>query len=58
MKFLRIKQVTEKTGLSKATIYRLEAAGTFPKRVRLSQGAVAWHEGAIENWMKERINAA
>ncbi|TLM66290.1 MAG: AlpA family transcriptional regulator [Deltaproteobacteria bacterium] len=57
MKFLRIKQVSDKTGLSRSTIYRLEAAGAFPKRVQLSQGTVAWHESAVDDWMKERIQA-
>lgn len=54
MKFLRIRQVSDKTGLSRSTIYRLEAAGLFPKRVQLSQGTVAWHESAVDDWMKGR----
>jgi prophage regulatory protein len=58
MKFLRLKKVTEKTGLSRSTIYRLEAAGNFPKRVRLSLGAVAWHESQVDVWMAERANAS
>lgn len=57
MKFLRIKQVADKTGLSRSTIYRLEAAGLFPRRVQLSQGAVAWHEAAVDDWMRERVAA-
>jgi len=32
MKFLRIRQVMQLTGLSRMTIYRLEIAGEFPKR--------------------------
>jgi prophage regulatory protein len=54
MKFLRIRRVTDKTGLSRSTIYRLEAAGDFPRRVKLSQGAVAWHEDQVDEWMKGR----
>ena len=37
MKFLRIRQVMQLTGLSRMTIYRLELAGKFPKRRQLSQ---------------------
>lgn len=58
MKFLRLRKVTEKTGLSRSTIYRLEAAGNFPKRVKLSEGAVAWHEAQVDEWMVERANVA
>ena len=57
MKFLRIKRVTDKTGLSRSTIYRLEAAGDFPRRVKLSQGTVAWHEEQVDEWMKGRSHA-
>ncbi len=42
MKFLRIKHVMQLTGLSRMTIYRLELAGEFPKRRRLSKNSVAW----------------
>jgi len=58
MKFLRLKKVTDKTGLSRSTIYRLEAAGDFPNRVKLSQGAVAWHEDQVDGWMRARVNVA
>ena len=47
MKFLRIKQVMQLTGLSRMTIYRLELAGRFPKRRRLSENSVAWLESDI-----------
>jgi len=30
MKFLRLRQVIQVTGLSRMTIYRLELAGKFP----------------------------
>jgi hypothetical protein len=32
MRFLRIRQVMQVTGLSRMTIYRLEIAGQFPRR--------------------------
>jgi len=50
MKFLRIRQVMQLTGLSRMTIYRLELAGRFPKRRRLSENSVAWLESDIEAW--------
>lgn len=41
-KYLRIKQVAELTGLSRATIYNMEKAGTFPEKTHLGKRAVAW----------------
>ena len=54
MKFLRIGQVMQLTGLSRMTIYRLELAGEFPKRRRLSKNSVAWLDTDIAQWAKSR----
>ena len=54
MKFLRIRQVMQLTGLSRMTIYRLELAGDFPKRRQLSQNSVAWREEDIVHWVDTR----
>jgi len=54
MKFLRIGQVMQLTGLSRMTIYRLELAGEFPKRRRLSKNSVAWLDTDIAQWAESR----
>lgn len=54
MRFLRIHQVIQLTGLSRMTIYRLEIAGQFPRRRQLSGNSVAWLESDIETWAKAR----
>ena len=54
MRFLRIRQVIQLTGLSRMTIYRLELAGQFPPRRRLSENSVAWLESDIESWADAR----
>ncbi len=36
-------------------IARLEAAGRFPKRIKLGQNRVAWLLTEIEAWLDERI---
>lgn len=59
---LRMARVRERTGLSPATIYRREAAGTFPKRVAIGTRSVAWYESDISDFvaapMGYRIEAA
>jgi prophage regulatory protein len=54
MKFLRIRQVMQLTGLSRMTIYRLELAGEFPKRRQLSKNSVAWLDIDIAQWAESR----
>lgn len=51
---LRLPDVQRLTGLSRSSIYRLEALGEFPKRVRLSERAVAWREEELVNWNEAR----
>ncbi len=53
-KILRLPQVIDTTGLSKASIYRLERGGDFPKRVAISPGAVGWKSSAIQQWIEQR----
>jgi prophage regulatory protein len=36
-------------------IARLEAAGLFPKRIRLGQNRVAWLLSEVEEWLDVRI---
>lgn len=55
MKLLSKKEVRGKVLYSPAHIARLEAAGLFPKRVRLGVGRVGWVDEEIENWLRQRI---
>jgi prophage regulatory protein len=53
--FLRIDDVTRATGIPRATIYEMAAAGKFPKQVRLTPRAVGWIESEILAWQRDRI---
>lgn len=58
-RFLRINEVMSRTGLSRPTIYRRCAAGTFPKPIPLGNPhIVGWLESAIDDWQKAQIDAA
>ena len=52
---LRLRQVAERTGLSKTHIYRLIQRGQFPLPARLSERVVAWDEAAVSAWLAERF---
>ncbi len=53
-RLLRHPEVIRLTGLSRATIDRLERAGDFPKRVQVSRNAVAWHGREVLVWKANR----
>lgn len=57
-RLLRINDVIATTGLSRATIYRLIEAGTFPQALRLTARAVGWWESEIEEWLNSRVAVA
>lgn len=49
------KQVKEMVLYSFAHIDRLEAAGDFPRRVKLGQNRVGWVRSEIEDWIRDLI---
>ncbi|MCZ6666176.1 MAG: AlpA family phage regulatory protein [Gammaproteobacteria bacterium] len=57
-RFLREPEVRRLTGLSRTTRWRLERAGKFPRRYRISDNAVAWSARAINEWIAKRMEAA
>ena len=54
MNLLGKKKVRRKTGLSDPTIWRLERAGEFPKRVNITPSRVGWIEEEIDEWIAGR----
>ena len=55
MRFIKLKEVMNITGLGRATVYKYMANECFPKSVSLGDRAVAWIESEIHEWMLERI---
>jgi predicted DNA-binding transcriptional regulator AlpA len=53
-RFFRIKEVCERTGLSRTTIWRLEKRGEFPRRIQLSKGRVGFSEADLDRWEAAR----
>lgn len=55
---LRLREVLKRTGMSRSQIYRMEAEGSFPKRIKLSLRVSAWIAAEIEQWLLECIERA
>ncbi len=50
MQLLRLSDVTQITGLSRATVYRLIEKDRFPRPRRIGDRAVAWVDSEVEEW--------
>jgi predicted DNA-binding transcriptional regulator AlpA len=55
MRAIRIKEVIAKVGLGQSTLYRMMAAGQFPKPFEIVPGRNAWIEGDIDEWLARRV---
>jgi prophage regulatory protein len=56
-RFVREAECKKITGLSRTRRWELERKGKFPKRIKLSERAVAWRLSDLMSWMEERCNA-
>jgi len=52
-RIIRLKTVLARTGLSRTTLYRKIADGTFPRQVPISVHGAGWHESAINRWIAD-----
>ena len=55
-RMLSKRQVKELVLYSPQHIARLEAAGQFPKRVKLGVNRVGWVESEVLDWLQERLD--
>jgi predicted DNA-binding transcriptional regulator AlpA len=53
-RLLAFTEVRELTGLSRATVWRLERAGRFPRRRQITRGRVGWRADEIDAWVDTR----
>lgn len=51
-RILRLNTVLDRTGLSRATLYRKVRAGTFPKQISIATSSTGWRESAINDWLR------
>ena len=54
-KIIRLKTVLARTGLSRSTMYRKIAEGTFPSQIKISIHGAGWRESAINRWIDDPV---
>ncbi|MGA9135814.1 MAG: helix-turn-helix transcriptional regulator [Terracidiphilus sp.] len=52
---LRAKEVRERTGLSRSTIFLKIRRGEFPAGVSLGDRAVGWRSNEVDEWIASRV---
>lgn len=57
LQILKRRAVEAVTGLSRSSVYRLAAAGQFPKPIQIGPRAVGWRADEIDRWIEERTAA-
>ena len=52
------RTVEKQAGISRATIYRMMAAGKFPRPVSIGTGAVRWRQADVTAWQQSLSTTA
>lgn len=55
---LRLPKVIERTGLSRASIYRMIQASKFPAPIKFSERVSVWDSEAIDAWFADKFGRA
>ena len=53
-RIIRKPELLTMVGLSDATVWRMERAGKFPRRVQLGGNSVGWLDSEVENWFSAK----
>ena len=57
MRILKLKEVLNRTGLGKTSLYALIKNADFPKQIPLGSRAVGWLENEVDAWILEKIES-
>ncbi len=54
-RIVRLNTVLTRSDLSRSTIYRKIAEGTFPPQIRISVNGAGWRESDINRWVANAV---
>jgi prophage regulatory protein len=54
-RIIRLETVLARTGLSRSTLYRKIAEGTFPAQIKISINGAGWRESEINRWIDNPV---
>ncbi|MBN9138874.1 MAG: AlpA family phage regulatory protein [Phyllobacterium sp.] len=54
-RIIRLRTVLARTGLSRSTMYRKIAEGTFPAQLKISVNGAGWRESEVNKWIENPV---
>lgn len=54
-RIIRLRTVLARTGLSRSTMYRKIAEGTFPAQIKISVNGAGWRESEVNQWIENPV---
>ena len=51
---IKLPAATKKAGISRSLLYKLEAQGDFPKKIKLSPRAIGFLESEVDDWITKK----
>src|SRR5215468_1669096 len=51
---LSLQAVLDRVPVSRTTLWRMERAGLFPRRIQVSANRIGWLESDVDAWLDER----
>jgi len=57
VKFFRLPEVVQLTGLRPSTVYKLIRLNQFPRGIKLSQRSTGWDSRAVDQWINSKLAA-
>ncbi|RUX19046.1 AlpA family phage regulatory protein [Mesorhizobium sp. M2A.F.Ca.ET.042.01.1.1] len=55
-RIIRLRTVLDRTGLSRSTLYRKIAEGTFPAQIKISINGAGWRESDVNRWIADPVS--
>ncbi|RWB75864.1 MAG: AlpA family phage regulatory protein [Mesorhizobium sp.] len=52
-RIIRLRTLLDRTGLSRSTLYRKIAEGTFPAQIKISINGAGWRESDVNRWIAD-----
>ena len=57
-RILRIREVIDRIGVSRSTIYEWQSRGAFPRAIPLGARSIGWRESDVSAWIEARARRA
>lgn len=58
LKIIRMREVLQRTGLTRSTVYAQMKAGIFPSNFKIGLSVSGWNASEVDEWVRSRVKTA